>query len=378
MVVGFTYMVDEARGKFYSMLEQDPGLEITILVPRRWRHPLYPLTPDPSHHPRLHIVPARTLGDGREGAHVYGAALWRIARQTRPDVIHVDHGPAALSTLESLIVRRALAPKAAFLFFTWVNWWYNYGFPRGAVERAVLRGADGAVAGNTDALGILRRKAFAGPIWTMPQRGVDPERYAPGRSDVLRARLHLDEAVVVGFLGRLAPEKGLRTLVAAFKQLEGSDARLLIVGDGPERDGVAGLARHLGVADRVSLVGAVPIPEVLRYLQCMDILVLPSESHGGWREQFGHVLIEAMSCAIPVIGSTCGEIPHVIGDGGLVFPEGDAGSLADCLRTLAHAESQRVAVGGRGRARVLEHFSEAELGRRLAEAYRTLVARRRM
>ena len=70
-----------------------------------------------------------------------------------------------------------------------------------------------------------------------------------------------------------------------------------------------------------------PSTEVPAVLRALDVLVLPSLTTPSWKEQFGRVLQEAMACAIPVVGSDSGEIPHVIGDAGLVTPEGDAAAL---------------------------------------------------
>ena len=65
-----------------------------------------------------------------------------------------------------------------------------------------------------------------------------------------------------------------------------------------------------------------PLNDVPRHLRALDALVLPSESTPLWKEQFGHVLIEAMACGVPVVGSDSGAIPEVIGEAGLLFPGG--------------------------------------------------------
>jgi len=101
-------------------------------------------------------------------------------------------------------------------------------------------------------------------------------------------------------------------------------------------------------------------------------LVLPSVSRLNWVEQFGRVLIEAMACGVPVAGSNCGEIPHVIGDAGLVFPEGEAGALADALAALASDPARRAALAERGRARVLAQFTQAQVAATTARVYREM------
>ena len=113
------------------------------------------------------------------------------------------------------------------------------------------------------------------------------------------------------------------------------------------------------------------MPQRLREL---DALVLPARTQANWREQFGRVLVEAMACGVPVVGSTCGEIPGVIGDAGLVVPEGDVAALADALRRLRDDHQLRADLGGRGRARVLEHFTHAHVAQATVQVYRAMQA----
>jgi glycosyltransferase involved in cell wall biosynthesis len=108
-------------------------------------------------------------------------------------------------------------------------------------------------------------------------------------------------------------------------------------------------------------------------MQQLDALVLPSRTTPSWREQFGRVLVEAMSCEVPVVGSSSGEIPHVIGGAGLVFPEGNPPALANALRLLLHDERLRRELGRRGRARVLAHYTQAALARGYAAVYREMM-----
>jgi glycosyltransferase involved in cell wall biosynthesis len=112
------------------------------------------------------------------------------------------------------------------------------------------------------------------------------------------------------------------------------------------------------------------VPAVLRGL---DALALPSRTTASWKEQFGRVLIEAMSCGVPVVGSSSAEIPHVIGSAGLVFPEGDAAALADAIGRLAEDAGLRAELVRRGRERVLASYTQAAIARRYAEIYRAML-----
>jgi hypothetical protein len=135
------------------------------------------------------------------------------------------------------------------------------------------------------------------------------------------------------------------------------------VGDGPERGQLATQVRAAGLggngahacADVVRLVPRVPHDTVAAVYQALDVLVLPSISLPGQQEQFGRVLLEALACGVPVIGSASGGIPDLIRatGGGLVVPAGDPAALAQAMLRLEDARLRRgyAAAGARGIAR---------------------------
>ena len=111
------------------------------------------------------------------------------------------------------------------------------------------------------------------------------------------------------------------------------------------------------------------MPEFYRSL---DLLVLPSRTRPNWKEQFGRVLIEAMACGVPVLGSDSGEIPRVIGDAGVVFPEEDLEALRFQLQRLMEDPTARKSLAAAGRERVLARFTMAEVARRTVAVYNTV------
>jgi glycosyltransferase involved in cell wall biosynthesis len=171
----------------------------------------------------------------------------------------------------------------------------------------------------------------------------------------------------LGFFGRLVPEKGLNGLLDALARVP--EQRLLVVGSGPERDALEAQARALGLADRVRFLGSVKSEDVAAYLKAIDVLCLPSLTRGNWKEQFGRVLIEAMAAEAVVVGSSSGEIPRVIADAGLVFPEGDAGALADRLLRLAGSAELRQDLRIKGAARVRMHYTNDVVAARWGELW---------
>jgi glycosyltransferase involved in cell wall biosynthesis len=101
---------------------------------------------------------------------------------------------------------------------------------------------------------------------------------------------------------------------------------------------------------------------------------MPSLAAPNWKEQFGRMLVEAMACQVPVVGSDSGEIARVIGDAGLVFPQGDVPALAACLRRLRDDSALRRDLAAKGLARVRAHFTQAQIAAQTAAAYREVLA----
>jgi glycogen(starch) synthase len=141
------------------------------------------------------------------------------------------------------------------------------------------------------------------------------------------------------FVGRLAPQKGVGTLVEAAGLLEDPGAQILLVGDGPERKALERESERIGVADRLHFVGFFAHERLPAVLAHADLLVLPS-----LYEELGTVLLEAMQAALPIVASKTGGIPDVIEDGvnGLLVPPGDPEALARAIdRVLADRKLAR-------------------------------------
>ena len=151
------------------------------------------------------------------------------------------------------------------------------------------------------------------------------------------------------------------------------DWRLRFVGNGPLREALMARAASLGIGDaRAASRRPVPSTQVPDQLRRLDVLVLPSLTRPNWKEQFGRVLRGDGLRGTGRSGSDSGEIPHVVGDGGSIVPEGDASALAAALQRLVADPEFRRELGQRGRARVLERFTQASVARRTVEVYRQM------
>jgi glycosyltransferase involved in cell wall biosynthesis len=146
----------------------------------------------------------------------------------------------------------------------------------------------------------------------------------------------------------------------------------LIVGRGPQKPDLENMAHNLGIAERLRWIDTVAYQDTAQYYNALDVCVLPSLTAPRWKEQFGRVLAEAMACEVPVVGSDSGSIPEVIGDAGLIFPEGNSRVLAQQLNRLQHDAALRGLLGQRGRQRVLEHYSNERIAARTVAFWRDI------
>jgi len=173
-------------------------------------------------------------------------------------------------------------------------------------------------------------------------------------------------------VGRLIPQKGFDLLLRAVARCRGAGqkARLVIVGEGPERDGLAAMAQTLGIADRVLMAGFVADPA--SWYAYGDVFVLPSRWEG-----FGHVIVEAMSCGLPGVAFDCPYGPTDIlggGEGGVLVPPEDVGALAATLdRILGNPQSRAQLTAAA--PRIAEQFSQARIALEYAHLIEAVASR---
>jgi len=347
-------------------IAKQPGIDLTVVVPPYWDEETRRVRLERAYTSGYTLAVEPIAFSGRFHLHFY-PRLNRLLGRLKPEVVHADEEPYNLATLQMIMLARR--QRAGTVFFSWQNLYRRYPFPFSVVERYSLAHANYAVAGNADAASVLRRKGFRGPVAVIPQFGIDPDLFR--RPDGWSPPA--DRPFTIGYVGRIVEQKGLLHLVRAVAGLPG-EWRLSLLGAGPLEAEVRRLAAALGVGERLAIIPSVPSTQVARHLLDLDVLVLPSLTRANWKEQFGRVLVEAMACEVPVVGSDSGEIPHVVGEGGFIYPEGDDVALRERLRELVASPEQRRRLGQLGRARVLGHYTHARLAEEYAAVYRQVGA----
>jgi len=287
---------------------------------------------------RLQTQPARTLSDmlpgrtlGALGARAAGERFLGLAQHLRgADIVHV-------AELGNWYSAQAARLKKRLGFRLVVTAWET--LPLRSAYRnirtrpnasAVLAGADRFLATTERARqALLLEGAQAEHIVVCPP-GIDLERFSSAR----RARPPADGSHLIVSAGRLVWEKGHQDLVRAVALLRmrgRSDVRALIVGEGPEGARLKALAADLDLGQSVTFRSSVPYEEMPGLYAQASCLVLASLPVRFWEEQFGMVLAEAMAGHLPIVASTSGAIPEVVGSGGHLVAPGDWVGLAETL-----------------------------------------------
>jgi glycosyltransferase involved in cell wall biosynthesis len=339
------------------------GVELLVLVPPSWKDERGETQLERAYTEgyRLEVLPIALNGNFH--LHWYPGLGAKI-RDFRPDIVHIDEEPYNLAAWQALAHARRTGAKS--LFFSWQNLVRQYPPPFSWGEGWVLNTVDYALAGTESASSVWREKGYSGHMAVIPQFGVDPDVFQPVDSTVAQ------RPFTIGHIGRLVEEKGVHLLLEAVTGLT-DDWRLRIVGSGPERDRIHALANQLHIAERIELIEWIASTEMPTQYHQIDVLAVPSLTRPNWKEQFGRVLIEAMASGVPVIGSDSGAIPDVIDDAGLITPEGNIAALTEALCKLQKDIALRATLGERGRARVIAHFTHAQVAADTVRVYQELM-----
>lgn len=204
--------------------------------------------------------------------------------------------------------------------------------------------------------------------------GVDPVRFGlahpEGEIRSIRESFGIGPGPIVGTIGRLSPVKGQKFLVEAMAAVisKKRDARMVIVGDGPEREALESLAKSLGIDGSVHFISSVLDTD--RILAIMDVFVFPSVKEG-----LGIALLEALAAGKACVASDVGGIGDILrrDSCGVLVSSGDPRSISDAVLGLLDDPAGRSRMGERGRSVVAERFSLDVMAGKVAELYKGLI-----
>ncbi|MDT9597427.1 glycosyltransferase [Sphingosinicella rhizophila] len=223
-----------------------------------------------------------------------------------------------------------------------------------------------------------RLESVARRAWGQPQRkieripnGIEIARYrSAAEGGSIPGLVRRKGEIVVGTVAGLRAVKNLPRLVRAFAAMKAKNARLVIVGEGPESERIVAQARDLGVADRLILPGF--IPEPWRYVGHFDIFALSSDS-----EQFPISLVEAMAAGLPAVATAVGDIAAIVSidNAPLIVGQEDEAAFIAALDSLAERTDLRRAIGHANRERAAREYDEKNMIARYGRLYGEAIGR---
>jgi glycosyltransferase involved in cell wall biosynthesis len=374
LTLGHSYVVAMNRRLAHEMAIAGEGRwEVTAVAPSQYPGDLRDIELEPITGERVRTVSVPVQFARKPHLMLYGRRLRQLLREPW-DVVHCWEEPYVASAWQ---VARWIHPASALVYATFQNLAKRYPPPFAQMERRAMRRADGWIAfGRTVEETLTDRPGYRDRPHAVISPGVDLRAFRPdaGLRDSARREIGWPSSLVVGYLGRFVEAKGLEVLTNALRWVA-EPWCALFVGGGPDEGKLRRWAEEW--PGRVSIVSGVPHDQVPRYLNAMDVLVAPSLTTPRWREQFGRMLVEAMACGVPVVASDSGEIPHVVGDAGIVVPEGDVRALYTALDELLANPDRRAELSRRGLERARMEFALPSVAQRHLDFFESVMNRKR-
>lgn len=301
----------------------------------------------------------------------------------KPDVINIEYNPWSLIFFQTLLYRNIYSRKSKIVCTLKKNTYRCgsgiFGKIKDWVARFSLKRVDHIFAAS-NMVAALCKSEFSIParkVSVCHHLGVDVSLFSP-----IDAKYPRDDdaapPIVVGYCGRLDADKGIQDLIEAMRLVKRSTKRavvLKLMGCGAYGDFLdEHLRNESQEADWLELLPPVPNAEVANFLRTLDIFVLPSRILDDHQEHDAHVLLEAMACGVPCIGTKSGIIPEILGNGvGCLVSPQNPHALCEALSFLIGNPSERGILAKRGRTKSVEEFSLSVVAEKKYNIFRGVV-----
>ena len=362
IIVSRVYADPNSRGKLRALASQ--GVALAAAGPDRWTPLGLQLEQKTSwgDDGGVRTVPIPVSHGAPGGDPSWSAkALRRMFTDFRPDLVQIEEEP--WSRAAGAAARAARKLHIPYVMLVRESLPARHGLTAGFRRGRLLKGARGVAGVNEAAvrLAVRRHPSLANAL--VPQLGV-------GLPLTVERSMH--GGLTIGFLGRLIPEKGLDLLFRACVKVIGRWS-ITVIGSGPAQEELEELAERLGIAGRVTWLGALPRQRVDEVWSRLDCVVAPSRTAPRWVEVVPRAALEAMAHGIPVVASDSGALPAAVGPGGIIVPEEDVAALATSLQRLHDDPADRIRLGTLGRQRVMDEFTDQAVAGRTLRFWREAV-----
>ena len=329
LIIGHSLVVDANR-KIWDILGKNDDLYVDLILPKSWKSNLIKdveFTWNKSTDSNIKtIYPLSTFFKGSGSFHFYNPIIYfLILFKNKYDVIVMDQEVWSFSLLELQLLRLFTKNKSAKLFLTVAQnikkknlYWMRF------YERLNTFGINSILYCSRGVMEVIKWKGIKNSCKYFPL-SYDNEIYQEMPS------IHDGNKIILGYIGRVSEEKGIRVLLDACKLLKSKKVnfQLIIAGNGP-------LVELIKKEKFVKYLGVIPHIDAYKFYKDIDVFILPSQTRTFWKEQFGRVIVESIASNRPVIGSNSGSIPEVMGklNHPFVFKEDSPQSLVKQIELI--------------------------------------------
>lgn len=320
-------------------------------------------------HRGYRVVPVPLRNPTRYNRSLYSGEYAEELRNFSPGIVHLLEEWHSSTILQTGLLSMRLPVRPIVGFYGFDNIYNPSRSIPGAVRGYLLRQMiDFGFVASRDAMSVHTMYGFPEEKLRLAYWGVPVDRFPLLDKTECRKFLGLRESgLVYGYVGRVVEEKGVMDLVRAHEICRTElSSRLVIVGDGHLKEKLSTYINDKRISDSVVCFPAVEQTDLPRFYGAIDFLVVPSRTTESWKEQYGRVIVESMACGTPVLGSSSGAIPEVVGDAGLIFREGDIDDLCMKMREMSgRRDSLRLKCSENVRTKSTKAFARALVDRYL-------------
>jgi len=340
LTIGHSYVVSLNRSLMRELNAQG-NIEVTVLAPEYFHGDLRSLSMEPE--PQASFLKVRSIKCYfSKKIHFFfydPLELKKILQEEDFDYFYLWEEPYVVSGYQ--VARELQRLKKPYAIFSAQNILKKYPWPFSHFEKFALEHSQAVWPCGNLVLECLNKKGFGHLKADVVSLPVDLKHFHKATKENKlkeKERLGLKQKKIIGFMGRLTPEKGVGFFLKALEELlKNPDYGGLLIGSGPLEPEIQAWIKSHRFESKVKLVSALH-SEVSRVLSVMDVILCPSQSTPFWEEQFGRMIIEAFACGIPVIGSRSGEIPYVVSEAGLLVDPQDTAGWIKSAKTVLEDE----------------------------------------
>jgi len=359
----------------WKRLAKDGNYEVHLFVPKVWetvwfgKNEKKVFHTEEIHDNNFYIHPLETTSNFNWGRYLFKKGFAKKLKEIKPDIIYIIHEESILIHHQIYLYKWLFTPKSKIIFFSMNAMGVPYKNARNPIKKFihwlmfqnVKFNTEAALAHYPGCIDSLKNGAYKKPIYLQTQVGVDETLFAPNEDirEKYRKNLNFEDKFIIGYTGRLTPDKGVDNIVNVFIKLSKKyeNLALLLVGNGDMKEELDAKFKKENLTKKVHITGFVDQAEVPNYMNAMDVFLLGSKTTSHWIDTFPLVTVQAQAVEVPVIASNSASIPWQLDDTALLFEEDNEVDLQKQLEKFINDDKLREEYALKGQKRSHENFS---------------------